>query len=115
MTKCAYLDGLSQGIIYGAAQFRINYTGTNVIDMKSDEYKKFEKALQESTLYFENDSLIKVIDELYRDSSNCFIPFYEIAVIARDKLKGKSIEDNLRKARQMAIKLHEYEEKQKNK
>ncbi|MCL5062845.1 MAG: hypothetical protein M0Z70_07790 [Nitrospiraceae bacterium] len=112
VTKNAYLTGLSDGIIYGGSQIHSKYTGTNVLDTKSKEFKKLEKAFQETTLYFENDALIKVIDELYEDSSNCFIPFHETAVIARDKLKGKSIEESLRKARQMAIELHEFIEKQ---
>lgn len=115
VTKNAYLTGLSDGIIYGGSQIHSKYTGTNVLNTKSKEFKTLEKAFQETTLYFENDALIKVIDELYKDSSNCFIPFHETAVIARDKLKGKSTEESLRKARQMAIELHEFIEKQKNK
>lgn len=114
ITKNAYLDGLMDGIVYGSTQSRIKYTGTNKVDLKSKDFQKFQKALQETVLYFENDSLIKVIDELYKDSSNCFIAWHEIAVIGRDKLKGKSIEESLKKARQMAIQLHDINERQKN-
>lgn len=115
ITKNAYLDGLTDGIVYGSTQSRIKYTGTNKVDLKSKDFQKFQKALQETVLYFENDSLIKVIDELYRDSSNCFIAWHEIAVISRDKLKGKSIEKSLIKARQLAIQLHDINERQKTK
>jgi len=115
VTKNAYLDGLTDGIIYGSTESHIKYTGTNKADIKSKDFQKFQKALQETVLYFENDSLIKVIDELYKDSSNSFISWRDVAVLARDKLKGKSIEQSLIKARQMAIQLHEINEKQKTK
>ena len=113
ITKNAYLDGLTDGIIYGSTNSHTKYIGTNKADIKSKDFQKFQKALQETVLYFENDSLIKVIDELYKDSFNSFISWREIAVLARDKLKGKSIEESLTKARQMAIQLHELNEKEK--
>ena len=47
--------------------------------------------------------IIAIMDDLYKDSANTYIPLYSMCEIAYQKLKGEDIESSLRELREKAL------------
>lgn len=60
---------------------------------------------------FDEDKLIDVISNLYKDPANSYILFGDMVYIARDSLSGKDVTKAILKARKNAIATHELNEK----
>jgi hypothetical protein len=67
-----------------------------------------------ATLYDEN-KIIEIITNLYKDPANSYILFQDMVYIARDSLSGKDVTKAILDARKAAIATHELNEKMKGK
>ena len=100
-TRDFYLWGFRDGLV--EATFGTGTVGTPppILDRKTVE------ARWESLSWgFDYTVIRDVVSDLYKDPANAFIPFPRMVYIARDKLKGQSIGELLRKERNRAVELH---------
>jgi hypothetical protein len=82
---------------------------------RKPESGRVKRVTEECFLVFENDSISKVMTDLYNDPANVFILHSSMILIARDKLRGDDVENKLKEARRYAIRTYELNEKMKNK
>jgi len=52
--------------------------------------------------------LMTAIREFYRDPANTYVQFSHMLQIVADKIRGKQIDDQLRRAREAGLRWHEY-------
>jgi hypothetical protein len=74
------------------------------------QMNQFEKAV---SLKFEAGTLKEVINSIYSDPANCFIDFSNAIFLAKSKLSGKDIENNIIEFRKEAIEIDTYKENNK--
>ena len=96
LIKGAYIRGVMDGVI------------NTMIKIKSAEDRDTAgKCLLQLDFWIGVTGNIKVIiaimDDLYKDSANTYIPFYSMCEIAYQKLKGGDIEPLLQEARKKAL------------
>jgi len=75
------------------------------------ETLKVKKVRESVFLFFDIESIRDVVTDLYQDPANTYIPFDKIVYIARDKLKGESIEEPLMKTRKETLNSYLLQEK----
>jgi hypothetical protein len=110
--KDAYLTGLSDGLARSYFHAAIHWLSKDE-NAKSPSTKRVEAVRERTILKFQNDALMPVITDLYRDPANAFVSWNEMAFVARDKLRGDSIDEELRRLRTNAVKWQEYLDQQK--
>lgn len=93
--------GLGKGFLDAVNQFGLNLPEGEVSTVINEyfEYINFISGVDTS----KRDAVIKVINDLYKDPANIFIPVAEVSFIAYKKLKGENIELLLQKAREEAL------------
>ena len=65
--------------------------------------KRIQKVIDEAFTKVEIERLIKIVDHLYSDPANVYIPRITILYLARDKALGSDISRQLAKARTKAL------------
>jgi hypothetical protein len=73
---------------------------------KKPESERVKKVREKTAMFFPLESIRDVITDLYKEPANSYINFNKIVYIARNKLRGELIEDQLRDARRSALELH---------
>ena len=103
-TRDVYLQGFDMGrfeesleIVLAFARLPENTASDSIHDM-------IKKVNEKMVLYFPLESIRNVMTDLYQDPANSFISFDRMIYIARDKLKGESIDKRLEIERKSAYK-----------
>ncbi len=112
--KLIYVRGIEGGIWMFMEQL-LSYTQTPQYANNEDK-SKFEAFMSDSfhfiSLFQECgtekrpnlfDTFLKIIDDLYEDPSNSYIPLFNMCLIASRKLRGEPIESLLQEARKKAL------------
>ena len=109
--RIIYLWGYKEGVEEGGLKFLVAYEEAiktfNILNKGKDSSgTKGEKNGEVSTEILqpfgagvEKKVIIDIMNDLYKDSSNTYITFPMIVDIAKKKLEGKKVEDDLRNAR----------------
>lgn len=101
----AYISGVADGI---ARSFFVT-----IITVSPEKFAKnpVSPEVKETTdklfLRYTRDQLRGVMTDLYRDPANSYIDIIDMLLMARDKIEGKDITDNLRESRKQVMKNHE--------
>jgi len=100
MEKTIYITGFRMGILEGLLQLGslIPRAKGSELSMARDELYFYYEFIREHV-----ESIIKVMDDLYKDPANTYIQAESICKIACQKLKGEDIEPLLQEAREEAL------------
>lgn len=108
--KHFYLQGFFEGISSGRECL---YKHIN--KMKKDSFfgflmkiPSFFDTMECSAPYVISEKIINAMTELYRDKANAGIDFSTMIFIGRNKARGKSIYDDIIKAREFVVKSSKY-------
>ena len=109
--RIIFLQGYQDGVEEGGSKLLVAYEEAirtfNILNESKDSSEakgeKIDEVLREIFQPFgagvEKKVIIDIMNDLYKDSSNTYITFPMIVDIAKNKLEGKKVEDDLRNAR----------------
>lgn len=101
----AYLQGFTDGINAAYWKARNSWLDSAILQEKPEP--ETVKRVREAVYpFFSPAALSQMVSMLYQDPANTFIPWESMTYIARDKLKGKEIDEALKAARKKAVEDH---------
>ncbi len=101
--RVQYVAGFKDGM--ASASYHLKgkaYLDQNPKDQK--HLRRSEATIQDLThIHSDQQTLAKVMTDLYKDPANMYVPLSEMLVIAQSKIDGKPVEDMLLQQRKLIL------------